>query len=112
MTAVEAPGDTVSIEISRIRTGDVNLPNWVDGGALSRFRDAVEWANYAHVYTKQPDAAGREGFSLVRIDKRDGEEIGRVWIDERRPDYVIDGPSGMVFVKVDDKEIFALRFPR
>ena len=75
------------------------------------FQNAQEWANYAFFYTKVPDAAGREGFSLVKIDKRDGEEAGRVWIDERRPDYVLDPPSGMVFVKVDDKELVAYAFP-
>ena len=84
---------------------------WIDAEAWSRFRNAEVRADYAYVYTKQPDAAGREGFSLLRIDKRDGEEAGRVWIDERRPNYVLDEPSGMVYVKADDKEIVAFAFP-
>ena len=84
---------------------------WIDAEAWSRFRNAEVRADYAYVYTKQPDAAGREGFSLVRIDKRDGAEVGRVWIDERRPNYVLDEPSGMVYVKADDKEIVAFAFP-
>ena len=46
------------------------------------------------------------------MDKRNGREAGRVWINERRPEYVLDPITGFVFVKDDDKEIFALRFPR
>ena len=96
-------------QIANLR--DADLPDWVDGGTLRRFQNAEEWANYAYVYTKEPDAAGREGFSLVRIDKRYGEEVARVWLDERRPQYLIDEPSGMVFVKTDDNELVAFAFP-
>jgi hypothetical protein len=73
--------------------------------------DAVNWANYTYVYTKQPSSAGRDGFSLVKLDVRNGKEVARVWIDERRPNYVLDPISGFVFVKENDNEIFALKFP-
>ena len=63
-------------------------------------------------YTVQPDSSGREGYSLVKFDKRDGSEAGRVWMDERDPDYLVDALGRFVFVKDDDKEIFALRFSR
>lgn len=76
-----------------------------------RFQNAPEWGNYAYLYTKVPDAAGREGFSLVRVDKRDGQEAGRVWVDERRPEYLLDEPTGRLFIKVSDREIVALAFP-
>jgi outer membrane protein assembly factor BamB len=89
---------------------DADLPDWVDGGTLRRFRSAENWANFAYAYTKQPDSSGREGFSLVRLDKRSGEEIGRVWIEKRRADYVIDRLSGIVFVKESNEEIFAVKF--
>jgi outer membrane protein assembly factor BamB len=76
-----------------------------------RFQNAEQWANFAYVYTKQPDySSGREGFSLVRLDKRDGQEIGRVWMDSRRPDYLRDPLSDLVFVKANDKEIIAFKF--
>jgi hypothetical protein len=77
-----------------------------------RFQNAEQWANFAYVYTKQPDySSGREGFSLVKLDKRDGQEIGRVWMDSRRPDYLRDPFSDLVFVKANDKEIIAFKFP-
>ena len=62
--------------------------------------------------------AGSAAGSLAlarRADDREllehGADVADVWIDERRPDYVLDEPTGMVYVKADDKEIFALRFP-
>ena len=74
---------------------------------LSRQTTSAE--NHVHVYTGQP-VGGREGFSLVKLDIRDGEEAGRVWIDKRRPDYVLDPISGFVFVKEKDNEIVAFKF--
>jgi hypothetical protein len=72
-------------------------------------RQTTSAGNYVHVYTGQP-VGGREGFSLVKLDIRDGEEAGRVWIDKRRPDYVLDPISGFVFVKEKDNEIVAFKF--
>ena len=64
---------------------------------------------YRYVYTEQP-LRDHEGFSLVKLDIRNGEEAGRVWIGDRRPDYLVDPISGFVFVKENDKEIVAFRF--
>ena len=111
----DSPGRS-TLENVVLRAGgvapDSDLPEGADPhGILSRFRNAEHWANFAYVYTKQPDSSGREGFSLVRLDKRNGEEVGRVWINKRRPDYVLDWLSGFVFVKVNKKEINAHKFP-
>ena len=65
---------------------------------------------YRYVYTEQP-LGDRGGFSLVKLDIRNGEEVGRVWIGDRRPGYLVDPISGFVFVKENDKAIFALKFP-
>ncbi len=96
-------GDSV-VDVSEVLNAD--LPD----GAWARFQNAEQWENYAYTYTKEPDAAGREGFSLVRLDLRNGEDVGRVWLDERRPDYVLDWITGFVFEKKGDKEIVAFRF--
>ncbi len=97
-----AEGDSVVYVRAAMEEGD---ESW------SRFQNAEHSVNFAYVYTKQPDSSGHEGFSLVKLDKRSGEEVGRVWIDERRPDYVLDWMSGFVFVKENDKEIIGLKFP-
>ena len=102
-TAVADSGE--AIDLDELFTLDSPEELW------SRYRDAESWAYFGYIYTKDADAAGREGFSLVKLDKRDGEEVGRVWIDERRPDYVLDWISGFVFVKEGDREIYALAFP-
>lgn len=73
--------------------------------------DRAEAANHAYTYTREPDASGRKGLSLVMLDKRTGWEIDRVWIDERRPTYVLDNLSERVFVKKNDRRIDAYGFP-
>ncbi|MCH7716975.1 MAG: hypothetical protein IH876_12655 [Gemmatimonadetes bacterium] len=75
-----------------------------------RLRASVDAANHAYVYTDQR-LGDREGNSLVRLDKTNGEETGRVWLELREPELVLDPISGMVFVKESDTEISAHRFP-
>ncbi|MGH7645820.1 MAG: hypothetical protein ACREMR_09560 [Gemmatimonadales bacterium] len=66
--------------------------------------------SYTFMYTKAPDRAGREGFSLVRLRKGDGKEAGRVWLDERAPEYVLDPSTAFVCFKRGTREIVALSF--
>jgi outer membrane protein assembly factor BamB len=66
-------------------------------------------ADETYFYTRDPDAAGREGFSLVRL-LSDGTEGGRIWINERSPDFSFDAASRRVFLKSDRKRIVALGF--
>ena len=63
------------------------------------------------MYTEQP-AAGREGFSLVRVDKASGAVTGRLWLDERDPSYSVDSHTETVFYQATDYELGALRFQR
>lgn len=67
--------------------------------------------SYHYVYTKAPDASGREGFSLTRIRREDGEEAGRLWFDKRSPAFQIDYVTGHVYRLLDGKELLAFRFP-
>jgi hypothetical protein len=82
------------------------------GSGSDRLAARAEAVNYTYTVTKVPDASGREGFSLLRLDKRTGEEVGRVWMVERRPDFVLDELSRIVFAREDDRKIAAYRFPR
>ncbi len=72
---------------------------------------AQAFEDYTFIYTRAPDRAGREGFSLVRLRKADGEEAGRVWLDDRSPDYELDAVAGVVYAKRSNREIVALPFP-
>ena len=71
---------------------------------------AQAYEDYAFMYTRAPDRAGRQGFGLVRIRKADGEEAGRIWLDDRSPDYELDAVAGAVYAKRGNQEVVALRF--
>ena len=70
---------------------------------------AVETFASYFIYTDEALAA-RDGFSLVRLDKVSGSETGRLWLDERNPNYVIDEVTETVFFQADDSLLTALRF--
>ncbi len=71
---------------------------------------AAEADRYVYMYTSKPDSSGREGFSLVRVAKNTGHEAGRLWLEERSADYEVDEFSGIIYCKVNDREIVALRY--
>jgi hypothetical protein len=97
------------------RDPNCETSDWVvetDPRLVRRTMAGVDAAYFAYVFTDDPDDTNRKGFSLVKLDTRDGTEVGRVWIDKRRPEYLLDPVADMVFVKENDKEIYALAFPQ
>jgi len=83
------------------------------GGALGRKPSrgvTASGRDFVYIFTKGPDAGGREGLSLVRVNKADGAEAGRVWLSEKSFDYETDPASDIVYLKQGSKEIVALRF--
>jgi len=52
----------------------------------------------------------REGFSLVRLDKESGTETGRMWRDERNPNYIIDEITETVYFQESDSVLRGLNF--
>ena len=75
-----------------------------------RWTRAIEARRYVHILTGAKDPAGTKGFSVVRLEKATGKEAGRVWVNQRRPDFRIDGASGVLYLIQDRREIAALRF--
>lgn len=75
-----------------------------------RLQQSVTAGEFSYVYTREPGNDGREGFSLVKVRRSDVREVGRVWIDERSPDYLLDEITGTVFLRRGGREIRALRF--
>jgi outer membrane protein assembly factor BamB len=73
-------------------------------GTVRAFED------FTFMYTRAPDRAGREGFSLVRVRKANGEEAGRVWLEDRSPEYELDAAAGIVYAKRGSREVVALQF--
>lgn len=76
----------------------------------ARIHATTNAERFIYMFTEQPDDTGRKGFSLVRLDKRDGRETGRLWLLDRRPNFSIDPFASRVFVKTGDAEITAYAF--
>jgi len=66
--------------------------------------------DFVYVVTTAPDPGGHRGLSLIRVNKADGAEAGRVWLTEQSFDYKTDPATDMVYLKQGSKEIVALRF--
>jgi putative pyrroloquinoline-quinone binding quinoprotein len=95
------------------RTGGVVMyPMITSNPVLSaRFTASQLAESYHFLFTSgKGDDLDRHGFSFVRIDKRDGREAGRVWVEDRSPDYVLDSVTPIVFLWVSKHELQALRF--
>lgn len=75
-----------------------------------RLQQSVDAGQYSFIYTREPGDSGREGFSLVRVRRSDLKEVGRLWIDDRSPDYLVDEVTGTVFLRRAEREVRALRF--
>lgn len=75
-----------------------------------RYARALSARRYVHILTGAKDSGGTKGFSVVRLDKTSGEEVGRVWVNERSPDYVVDGAAGLLYLLRDERTVEALRF--
>jgi len=76
-----------------------------------RKRPTTRWhGRHIYFFTSTPDEGGREGFSVVKFDPASGDETGRIWIDQRSPDYHVDWESGSVYHRRDAREIVALTF--
>jgi outer membrane protein assembly factor BamB len=76
----------------------------------TRIRATTNVERFIYMFTEQPDSKGQTGFSLVRLDKRDGKETGRLWSKDRKPDFSVDPFASRVFVKTGDSEITAYAF--
>ena len=79
------------------------------GRRASYGASATETFGSYFIYTDEP-LDGREGFSLVRLDKESGTETGRMWMDERNPDYTIDEITETVYFQESDSVLRSLHF--
>lgn len=70
---------------------------------------AAKSPDYFYIFTGKPDSAGRQGPSLVVLDKASGRELDRMWFKDRDPGFRINYKSGTVF-RVDGMAITARRF--
>jgi outer membrane protein assembly factor BamB len=72
--------------------------------------NTMEVRDFVYIFTSAPDPGGHSGLSLVRVNKADGAEAGRIWLAEPSFDYKTDSATNMVYLKQGSQKIAALRF--
>jgi len=91
--------------------GEVNYDNVRETWA-KRYGTAVDTRRFSYTnieaekYRKDDD----QQFALVQFDKFTGKEVGRVWLNKRTPEFVVDPFMQTVFWKSSKKVIQALEF--
>lgn len=97
LAAASAGGAAASPNGFVVPTGSTNAL------LTAKFKATTDADKYRYLFTEAPDAAGREGFSIVRVDKETGKETGRIWTEERHPHYVVEPVTGTVILAADTK---------
>src|SRR6266550_3247435 len=83
-----------------------------NGAGANIMRPTTRWAgSHVFFFTGEPDDAGHEGFSIVKIDPGPGRETARVWFDKRVPSYSLEPASSRAYYQRDDRTIEAMPFP-
>jgi outer membrane protein assembly factor BamB len=88
-------------------------PEYRDGPdpvADPRRMRALQERRYLHILTGAKDTTGTKGFSVVRLEKATGKEVGRVWVNARSPMYMIDGAVGVLYLVRDKTTLEAFHF--
>jgi outer membrane protein assembly factor BamB len=82
------------------------------GAGATIMRPSTRWAgSNIFFFTGAADEAGREGFSIVKVEPGDGREAARVWFDKRVPSYTLEPASSRAYYQRDDRTIEAMPFP-
>jgi len=66
---------------------------------------------YLYMYFEDKDSDDVHQFGLVRIDKATGDEDPVLWINERFPEWVLDGTADRVIYKKGDTTLYAVQYP-
>jgi len=74
-----------------------------------RYAASEQARNYAYMLAHEADSTAQKRPVFLRLHKDDGRVVGRVWLEEKQPDYQLDRISGMLFVKKGEREILAFK---
>ncbi len=74
-----------------------------------RYAASEHARDYAYSVAHEEDSTGHKRPVFLRLHKEDGRVTGRVWLDEKRPDYALDRVTGMLYVRSGDTEILAFK---
>lgn len=73
-----------------------------------RYAASEQARSYVYSVARVADSSGRKGPAFLKLRKDDGRVMGRVWLEEKRPDYRLDLVTGMLYVRAG-REIRAFR---
>jgi outer membrane protein assembly factor BamB len=74
-----------------------------------RYAASEQARNYVYSVAHEEDSTGHKRPVFLRLHKDDGAVDGRVWLEEKRPEYQLDPITGMLYVR-DGREILAFQF--
>ena len=57
----------------------------------------------------EEDSTGHKRPVFLKLRKDDGRVLGRVWLEEKRPDYLLDRIAGKLYVREGETEIVAFQ---
>jgi len=84
--------------------------SYLDGEMFEQYAKTQQAQQYHYVYTSDPDSKGMSGYSLVQLRYSDGREVARAWVNQRKPDFVLDPGVPAVYARYDGRRIVAIPF--
>lgn len=78
--------------------------------ARKKFKASKSKGNYRVILSRVGEGSQTKSAGLVKVDKRTGEELGRLLLGDKKPIYDFDPISGQVFFKSDKKQIVSYKF--
>jgi len=74
-----------------------------------RYAASEQARNYVYSVAHEEDSTGHNRPVFLWLHKDDGRVTGRVWLEEKRPEYQLDPIAGILYVKTADTEIVAFK---
>lgn len=111
-----APGRST---LSKVALGALTVVEGVVDAALDgsgsypnlglRYTASEQARDYAYSVAHEKDSTGHKRPVFLKLNKDDGRVTGRVWLEDKRPDYRLDRAAAMLYLRQGDTEILAFR---
>jgi hypothetical protein len=75
----------------------------------ARYAASEQARNYTYILAHEADSTAQKRPVFLKLNKEDGTVTGRVWLEEKQPDYELDRITGMLLVKKGEREILAFK---
>lgn len=108
LTALNAVDLIAEVALSAVVEGSSGPDGWLFHPNV-RYTASEQARNYVYSVAQEEDSSGHKRPVFLKLHKDDGRVTGRVWLDEKRPDYALDRVTGMLFVRSGDTEILAFK---